>query len=82
MCRLDNDSSPHVQAWENPKPDLTLFNALRETFFCFSFVSHTPFDSVRRYPTSRRRTLACLAQSVEHIHGKDEVAGSIPVTGI
>ena len=25
---------------------------------------------------------ACLAQSVERIHGKDEVAGSIPVTGI
>lgn len=26
--------------------------------------------------------IACLAQSVERIRGKDEVIGSIPVTGI
>ena len=50
----------------------TMYNKVLTESFCYS-------DSISTASGNRRYAL--LAHSVEHFHGKEEVAGSIPAEG-
>ena len=39
------------------------------------------FSKIRYYSLTPRKENADVAQLVEHVHGKDEVIGSIPIIG-